>query len=76
MIAGPCPHQGPLVTGPAFSGAFVHLDIFLYLEIIVGKAPSSLLNPPGDTFIDVEGSIFQDIWMSPLPLNVTVFTNT
>lgn len=76
MIAGPCPHQGPLVTGPAFSGALVHLGIFLYLEITVGKALSSLLNPPGDTFIDVEGSVFQDIWMSPLPLNVTVFTNT
>lgn len=65
MIAGPCPHQGHLVTEPAFSGAFVHLDIFLYLEIIVGKALSSLLNPPGDIFIGVEGSIFQDIWMSP-----------
>lgn len=65
MIAGPCSHQGPLVTGPAFSGAFLHLDIFLYLEIIVGKARSSLLNPSGDTFIGVEGSIFQNICMSP-----------
>lgn len=48
-----------------FSGAFGDLDVFLYLEIIVGKALSSLLNPPGDTFMSVEGFIFQDIWMSP-----------
>lgn len=65
MIAGPCLHQGLLVTGPAFSGAFAQLHIFLYLEIIVEKALSSLLNPPEDTFIGVECSIFQYICMSP-----------
>lgn len=43
----------------------IWLHFYTWMEIIIRKALSSLLNPPGDTFIGVEGFIFQDIWMSP-----------